>query len=114
MILVGNPIPKKEDARQVKNFNQRLLTVEKNYAKNFYVLDTETNGFETNEPIQISAVRFENGKEVDAHNKYLMPKSSVTDSARKTHGFEKKDLFKMKAARFTKGYSEILMNFLNV
>ena len=43
-------------------------TLEMSYGKNFYVLDIVTSGFPKNEPIQIAAKRYENGKEVASHN----------------------------------------------
>ena len=46
----------------MKNANARMVTAYKNCRENFYVLDTETNGFKYNEPVQIAAVRFKNGE----------------------------------------------------
>ena len=52
-------LSKKEHDRQLKNYKNRQKTVDKKLS-NFYVLDTETNGFPldggTNEPIQIVAL----------------------------------------------------------
>jgi len=50
-LLPWKDLPEKEQRRQDKNYRLRVLKREANYSKNFYVLDTETNGFKHNEPI---------------------------------------------------------------
>ena len=55
---------------------------------NFYALDTETTGFNSNEPIQIAAVIFENGKLVKCYNKYFNAEAPITHDAFKTHGLD--------------------------
>ena len=52
----------------MKNANARMVTAYKNCRENFYVLDTETNGFTYNEPVQIAAVRYENGEQTAIEN----------------------------------------------
>lgn len=49
----------------------RQVRLEKEYETNFYALDTETTGFEFNQPVQIAAVRFENGKPKQWYNRYF-------------------------------------------
>ena len=56
---------------------------------NFIVVDNETNGFgpARNEPIQITAVRYENGKALKAkYDRHFMPEMKFTKSARKVTG----------------------------
>lgn len=50
--------------------NERL---EKQYMTNFYAIDVETTGFKHNEPIQIAAVRYEDGEPADFYNTYFIP-----------------------------------------
>ena len=53
---------------------------------NFIVVDNETNGFgpTRNEPIQITAIMYENGKALKAkYDQYFMPEMKFTKSARK-------------------------------
>ena len=52
----------------MKNFNSRKLYQEKKFAKNFYVFDIETGGLVYNEPVQITALLYEDGKEVSYTN----------------------------------------------
>ena len=89
----------------------RVLTREAKYSKNFYVLDTETSGFVHNEPIQVSAIRYEDGKPAARHNQYFMPKKEITDSAYRTHGLDELELYEKGAKRPSKGKFEILINF---
>ena len=97
----------------MKNAKQRKKAIEKNYAKNFYVLDTETGGFDHNEPIQIAAKRYEDGKEVAANNQYFLPTKRMTDSALKIHGLDRDKLKSKGAKNISKGQLGILVNFLN-
>ena len=90
--LAFNPISEKEHKRQMKNANARKVTAYKNCRENFYVLDTETNGFDYNEPVQIAAVRFENGEQKDSYREYFMPKEPFSKSAKDTTGLSKKKL----------------------
>ena len=69
-----------------------MKTIEKGYAKNFYVLNTETNGFKHNEPIQIAILLYEKGKEIRRINRHFLPVNKITESARKTHGKTRKIL----------------------
>ena len=92
----------------------QLEAIEKRYSKNFYVLDTETNGFKDNEPIQIAALLFENGKQVDKFNMYYLPENAITKEALEMHGKSRKDLQNMGAKYLTKGGCEMLKNFLNI
>ena len=68
------------------------MTIEKSYAQNFYILDTETSGFDHNEPIQVAALRFENGVEVERYNRFFLPQDRITESAKDTHGLTRKKL----------------------
>ena len=90
--LAFNPISEKEHKKQMKNANARKVTAYKNCRENFYVLDTETNGFKYNEPVQIAAVRFENGEQKDSYIEYFMPKEPFSKSAKDTTGLSKKKL----------------------
>jgi len=60
-------LPPEELKRQKHNYYNRQQTVKKNHCKNFIVVDTETDGFPkdggTNEPIQIVALLYKDGKE---------------------------------------------------
>ena len=38
--------------------------------RNFYAIDIETNGFKHNEPLQIGAVLYLDGQEVEMFNQY--------------------------------------------
>ena len=56
---------------------------------NFIVVDNETNGFgpARNEPIQITAVRYDNGKALKVkYDRHFMPEMKFTKSARKVTG----------------------------
>ena len=55
-------IPEAMKEHQAKKAKAALKKIEKSYAENFYVLDTETTGFKHNEPLQISALLFLDGK----------------------------------------------------
>ena len=63
----------------------QLEAIEKRYSKNFYVLDTETNGFTDNKPIQVAALLFENGKQVDKFNMHYLPENAITKEAFEMH-----------------------------
>ena len=89
----------------MKNANARMVTAYKNCRENFYVLDTETNGFKYNEPVQIAAVRFENGEQKASYREYFMPKEPLSKSAKDTNGLSKKKLKEMGAKMFSKGAS---------
>ena len=97
----------------MRNYKAREVTKAKKFDKNFYVLDTETSGFENNEPVQIAAVIFLDGEEDIAHNEYFIPKEKQTPSAIKTHGLTSKILKKKRAKEFMKPASDRLLNFLN-
>lgn len=84
------------------------------YGKNFYVLDTETSGFEYNEPIQVSVLRYENGIQVDGYNQYFLPRFQMTDKAIKTHQLTRSILKERGAKKMSPGLLKILVNFLNV
>ena len=100
--LPFNQISEKEHQKQMKNANARKVTAYKNCRENFYVLDTETNGFRYNEPVQIAAVRFENGEQKDSYIEYFMPKEPFSKSAKDTTGLSKKKLKEMGAKMFSK------------
>ena len=76
--LTAQEILEEEDRRQLKGAEKRLNKKVKDFAKNFYVLDCETNGFKHNEPVQIAVLRFEKGKEVEKHLKYFVPDEKFT------------------------------------
>ena len=85
---------------------------EKKHMTNFYALDSETTGFETNEPIQIAVILFRNGVEVDKFNEYYVPRSSITDDAFGSHGLTKTKLLCYNASYWTKKSSDGLADFL--
>ena len=49
--LAWSVMPEFMKEKQEKEVQARLKAIEKRYSKNFYVLDTETNGLKDNEPI---------------------------------------------------------------
>ena len=65
---------------------------EKFDARNFIAIDTETNGFDRNEPIQIAIVYFIGGKFLKHCNYYYMPEVESNHAAIKIHGQTKSKL----------------------
>ena len=66
-------------------------------------MDTETNGFTHNEPIQITAIRYENGKALkNQYNHFFVPENKFTKSARKVNVHNKITLKNIGANKFTK------------
>ena len=59
---------------------------------NFYAIDTETSGFDSNEPIQIAVALFENGSILKTYNEYYMPTATISFDAWKTHGLSEQRL----------------------
>ena len=51
----------KLEKRQKNNHKIWQKQLDKQHSNNFYAIDTETSGFDTNEPIQIAAVLFVDG-----------------------------------------------------
>jgi len=82
MRLKGSKIKEEEDRRQMKNAKKREETKERNYDKNFYVIDCETNGFDHNEPVQIAVLLFENGERKGRNMTYFIPENDFTIEAR--------------------------------
>ena len=84
--------------QQKRNYDKRQRYAKGKHCKNFYVLDTETSGFEKdgseNEPIQIVVLLYKNGKEVKRfrYNKFFFPTGDITDSALETHGMDEERL----------------------
>ena len=66
--LPHSVMPEYEEARQKRNAATRLRALERSHMRNFYALDTETSGFDHNEPIQIGVVLFEDGKPKKHYN----------------------------------------------
>ena len=91
----------------------------KTHSTSFYVLDTESSGFREhggyNEPIQIVAVLYKDGKEAKRkpYSRYFLPNTPITDSAYKTHRLDVKKLKELGAQRITRADIDILVNFLN-
>ena len=85
----------------------------------FYVIDTETTGFVKhggkNEPIQIVAVLYRDGKEAEAHGLgvYFLPEGKITKSAENIHGLSKKDLEERGAKRLDTEWVNTLTDFLD-
>ena len=80
---------------------------------NFYAFDAETTGFETNEPVQIAVVLFQNGEVVDKFNEYYVPRSTITKEAFDTHGLTTTKLLWKNAVQWTKDASDRLADFLD-
>ena len=89
---------------------RRNRFLEKYYASNFIVIDTETNGFIHNEPIQIAIVHFKDGKFLKHYNHFFIPKHECTPDARKIHGLCKSKLQSMGAKEFTQHDSFAITN----
>ena len=78
-------------------------------------MDIETNGFTHNEPIQITAIRYENGKALkNQYNHFFVPENKFTKSARKVNGHNKMTLKNLGAEKFTKEDGDKLVEYLNV
>ena len=92
---------------------RRALERERFFSRNFYVLDTETNGFSFYEPIEIAALRFEEGEQVGIHSQYFLPENEITRASRKIHGLTRKKLHARGARRISEGDCRALMRFLN-
>ena len=92
---------------------RQALERERFFSRNFYALDTETNGFSYYEPIEIAALRFEDGEQVGIHSQYFLPENEITRKSRKVHGLTRKKLRERGAKRISKDYCEALMRFLN-
>ena len=73
----------------------------------------ETSGFIHYEPIQIAVVLFLNGIPVKHINWFFLPTSEITEEAREVHGLNKTQLLQKNAVLWTKGKSEMIVNFLN-
>ena len=66
------------------------------------MIDVETNGFKHNEPLQIAAVLYEGGEEVDHLNLYIKGQQPSTEEALAVHGLTKKCLREKKAKKWSK------------
>ena len=88
-LLPGAKLSKKHQDMQNEIWKKKQDEKEEIYKKSFYVLDTETGGFTHNEPIQIAALRYENGKQVAKHNQYFYPLFDMTREAIETHYLSK-------------------------
>ena len=92
---------------------RRALEQERFFSKNFYALDTETNGFSCYEPIEIAALRFEDGEQVGIHSQYFLPENEITRKSRKIHGLTRKKLRERGARKISEDDCQNLMRFLN-
>ena len=80
-----NTLSKEEEDARKKEAIKRESKKKYTDGNNFIVLDTETNGFTHHEPIQITAIRYENGKALKNHyNHFFMPDNKFTKSAKKS------------------------------
>ena len=81
--------------------------------RNFYAIDVETNGFKYNEPLQVSVVLYQDGKETESYNQYFNSRCPCTKSALELHGLSRRKLRQLKAKRFCQFRAKILIEFLN-
>ena len=93
--------------------DRQALERERLFETNFYALDTETNGFKHNEPIQVAAIVYEDGQEGEQYNQYFKATQGSTSEALGIHGLTKKKLKEKQAKHFNKTNVKALMQFLN-
>ena len=80
----------------------------------FYAIDTETSGFDFNQPVQIAAVLFVDGKPKATNNQYLMTTKEIQPGAYAIHGLSNDKLQDLGALEWSKGCSDVLANFLEI
>ena len=115
--LAFKEVPEEElKAQKRRRLDREHYAITQEY-RNFYVLDTETNGFPihggTDEPIQVVALLYRYGEIVREYQEYFLPEVEVTDNAQEVNGWTKESLKERGAKKFSLGASKILTNFLN-
>ena len=81
---------------------------------NFYAIDTETTGFSHNHPLQIAAILILDGKPKARNVQYIKTNLPIQEDAYRIHGLTKDYLQGMGAVEWSKGCSDVLVNFLNM
>ena len=81
--------------------------------RNFYAIDTETNGFKHNEPLQIAVVLYQDGQETESFNHFYTSDHPCTKEALELHRIGKKKLREVKAKPFDRKRAKVLLDFLN-
>ena len=81
--------------------------------RNFYAIDTETNGFKYNEPLQVSVILYQDGKETESFNQFYRSEHPCTKKALEIHQLTKKKLREKRATPFTRMRAKELLMFLN-
>ena len=110
-----NKLTKEEEQKRFTEAKKRESKKKYGDGKNFYTFDSKTNGFTHNEPVQITVIRYDNGKAVKGkYNRYFMPEGKFTEQAKRINGQSKKTLALKGAKKFSKADADDLVKFLNV